>query len=276
MALQRKKEYICGCYRPELDRFPKIDLPVYPRSSGHFRKPADFQEKIPPGKKNFVQIFWGIEGEGLIEINGKNEVLHPGEVVYHLPMEPHIHQSITETWEYRWITFDGPNARNFILSYHYPRTCFPAGPCPHESFLTFENLMLERTPYAWRKMFAVICDILALAGGANQEATLENKLLAESIRICRENFQNPNLNVNALAERLNVNRSTLLRIFRKKMDMAPSEYIGQLRLQNAVTLLKQTLSPIREIADRSGFQDVNYFCRIIKSHTGLTPSELRK
>ena len=72
MSLQRKKEYICGCYRPELDRFPKIDLPVYPRSSGHFRKPADFQEKIPPGKKNFVQIFWGIEGEGLIEINGKN------------------------------------------------------------------------------------------------------------------------------------------------------------------------------------------------------------
>lgn len=221
MSLQRKKEYICGCYRPELDRFPKINLPVYPRSSGHFRKPADFQEKIPPGKKNFVQIFWGIEGEGLIEINGKNEVLHPGEVVYHLPMEPHIHQSITETWEYRWITFDGPNARNFILSYHYPRTCFPAGPCPHESFLTFENLMLERTPYAWRKMFAVICDILALAGGANQEATLENKLLAESIRICRENFQNPNLNVNALAERLNVNRSTLLRIFRKKWIWLP-------------------------------------------------------
>lgn len=276
MASQRKKEYIRGCYRPELDGFPKIDLPVYPRSSGHFCRQAGFHEHVPAGEKKMVQLFWGIEGEGTIEIDGKNYILHPGEVAYHLPLEPHIHHSLTDSWEYRWITFDGPNARDFMLSYHYPRVCFPAGSCPHESFLTFENLMLERTPYAWRKMFAVICDILAFAGGSNQEATLENRILAETIRICKENFQNPNLNVNSLAEHLNVDRSTLLRIFRKKMDMAPSEYLGQLRVQNAVTLLKQSRFPIREIAERSGYPDVNYFCRVIKNYTEKTPSELRK
>ena len=136
--------------------------------------------------------------------------------------------------------------------------------------------MQELTPFCWRQMVSLICDILAAAGGMNAEGTLENRRLQEAIRICRENFHNPNLNVNSLAERLEIDRTTLRRLFLRKISITPSEYLGQLRLQKAISLLKQTAHPLTRIAELSGFHDVNYFCRSIRRSTGRTPGEIRR
>jgi len=269
-----KREILSCTYRPDLKGFPNIALPFYPRSTGHFQRVLD-EEFVPAGMKNFVQFFWCVKGEGELFLEGEWMPMHPGDVVYRLPMEEHRLRSRNGEWEYRWIAFDGPGARDFMLSYGYPRTCFHAGICPHELFISFENHLRDRTPYAWRQMVADVVSILAAAGGCNEESSLENRILRETIRICKENFGNPNLNVNALAERLEIDRSTLRRIFRKKMNQLPSEYLSQLRLQHAFSMLKQTFLPLSEIACRSGFQDVNYFCRVIRKSTGRTPSELR-
>ncbi len=124
-------------------------------------------------------------------------------------------------------------------------------------------------------MFAEICRILAAAGGTNNEPTPENRLVLEVVSICGERYDDPDLNVNSLAEELSVGRSTLLGIFKKKMNLTLSAYLGQVRLQSALSMLKNSMSPLHEIAAAGGFRDVNYFCRFIKKHTGRRPSELR-
>ena len=72
-----------------------------------------------------------------------------------------------------------------------------------------------------------------------------------------------------------MSRTTLLRLFRRKMNMTPSDYLLQLRVQRAVSLLRETRYPLIRIAELSGWNDVNYFCRIIKRVTGRTPGEVR-
>ena len=265
-------------HRPELDAFPKVGLPIYPRSTGYFRRCAGSTESVPPGEKPFVQFYWCTRGEGeMIRAPGEEpDRIREGAFFYRLPMEQHEFRAISPEWEYRWIAFDGPFAESFMRSYNYPAAPFHAGECPHELFLEFGSRMQEQTPFCWRQMVSLICDILAAAGGMNAEGTLENRRLQEAIRICRENFHNPNLNVNSLAERLEIDRTTLRRLFLRKISITPSEYLGQLRLQKAISLLKQTAHPLTRIAELSGFHDVNYFCRSIRRSTGRTPGEIRR
>ena len=96
-----------------------------------------------------------------------------------------------------------------------------------------------------------------------------------AIRICRERFSDPDLNVNRLADELAMDRSTLRRIFQSKMCMTPSDYLAKLRIQHALSLLEQTRLPLAEIADRCGFSDISYFCRVIRRAVGVSPGSFR-
>ncbi len=266
------KESYHTTMRPELNQFPNIALPFYPRSAGHFtrRRGRDF---FPP--RHFVQICWGISGEVEYEIDGHISTLREENVLCLMPEDPHIVNFRSEISELRWITFDGKGAKEFIQSFGYPRTCFLAGPCPHELFLEYENLMLERTPSAWRKMVAVITQIIAAAGTTGNNEDLDSRLLKSAIKFCQKNYHSSEFNINSLADLLGIDRSSILRLFRKKMDISPLEYLSQLRLQRALSLLVSTRRTLKEIAEDSGFSDVNYFCRFIKQKTGKRPSELR-
>lgn len=262
-------------FRPDTTGFPDVPLPFYQRSIGHFFREGNRLESNPAGR-DFVELYWCIRGEGEVMIQDRIFRFGPEQVFFYLPGEPHWLRSIGVPWEYRWISFDGPGARDFMLSYEYPRICFHAGKCPENLFCEQENLLREMSRFAWREMVANLCRILALAGGTRDEATPNGRLVTEVIRLCRANYQDPGLNVNTLADRLRVCRSTLLRAFRDEMHMAPSEYLQKLRLQNAISLLREPRYTLHEVALRSGFSDPAYFSRLIRQHFGCPPSELRR
>ena len=48
------------------------------------------------------------------------------------------------------------------------------------------------------------------------------------------------------------------------------------KLNNAMELLKDTDMKIPVISEKSGFRDANYFHKIFKNQTGITPLEYRK
>ena len=263
------------CFRPELKQYPKIDLPVYPRSTGHFIRMPGNREEVKGGEKNFVQLFWGIRGTPVFEKNGMRHVLFPGYVIYCLPGEPYRIRNRLEECEYRWIAFDGPRAADFMRAFGYPENAFPAGPCPHRNFINFEEDLLLRTPSGWRRMFCEICCILAAAGGSADASAGEKWKLREILALCRSRLADPALNVKTLSDELKLDRTTLLRMFRETMQLTPSYYLSMLRLQRALSLLQNPTLSIAEVAERSGFRDSNYFCRFIKKNTGKRPSQWR-
>ncbi|MDR0932136.1 MAG: AraC family transcriptional regulator [Victivallales bacterium] len=261
-------------HRPNPDVFPHIPLPFYPRSTGHFKVVGPGSEYVPAGAKSFVQLFWTISGSASVRIDQKEYTATPGDVFYLLPYEIHDFR-VSLSWEYRWIAFDGEFAARHILSYKYPRNCFAAGECPHDLFIRFDQLMREMTPSSWREMVALIDAILAQAGGDAGDHSKEGKIVAEIIRLCRKDFANPDLNVNAVADKLCLDRSTIRRIFVKRMKLSLSEYIADLRLQHALSLLRQSFLPISEIARQTGIPEPSYFCRFIRRNIGKSPEQFR-
>lgn len=263
--------------RPNLGVPAHIHLPFYLHATGHFRLSARQEERVPPGEKKFVQLFWGVSGEGVFLLEGgKHGVMHPGDFFYRLPGEAHFQHALTPLWEYCWLTFDGPLAETFMCSYHYGRTPFRAGICPTELFDRAGDLLQEMNPEAWYESIALVADILARAGGRCNESTKDGIIADRILTICRARFQDPSLDVNTIAYELELDRSTVRRIFLRKMKMNPSEYLTGLRVQHALSLLRNTSLSVSDVAQLSGFSSFSYFCKIIRLRTGQRPSSFRR
>ncbi len=78
-----------------------------------------------------------------------------------------------------------------------------------------------------------------------------------------------------VAEAFFLNPSYASRCFSQRFGTTLGEYICQKRLEHARLLLRSTTAPISSIALNVGYPEPNYFSRIFKKHTGLTPQEYR-
>jgi AraC-like DNA-binding protein len=64
----------------------------------------------------------------------------------------------------------------------------------------------------------------------------------------------------------------LTRLFQREVGLPPYEYLVQLRIKHAQTLLK-TGAALADAAYRTSFADQSHFTRFFKRHVGLTPGE---
>ena len=263
--------------RPEINMLPNVQLPIHIRSTGYNEADPGWREHVPEDTKNFVQIFWSVQGIGEFTFKEKKIKLHPGEFIYHLPFEPHTHRSIDSKvpWHYYWFTFDGPGARDFMLSYGYPQESMLSGECPVRLFHELESLLKRRTVYAQRHAISVATEILALAG-ENKGDSAEHDLTHRFIDLAQEHFKDPTLTAELLADRLCVHRTTLNRVVKRQLSISPKHYINQLRIQKALSLLLETTLSVKAIAFDAGFNKVDYFCALIRKQTGYTPARYRK
>lgn len=91
----------------------------------------------------------------------------------------------------------------------------------------------------------------------------------------QENFHR-DISRDSIAARFNLSASHLSRLFRQQGHMRLADYISWVRLDRAKFMLKKYHFRLNEVAQRCGYQDVNYFCRVFRQKTGLTPSQYRE
>lgn len=84
------------------------------------------------------------------------------------------------------------------------------------------------------------------------------------------------ITVESLAALFGTNRTTLNQEFKRTTGKSLNKYLQQMRVQIAAALLKNTLIPIAEICQRTGFYDISYFSKAFKRLVGYTPAEYRK
>lgn len=64
-------------------------------------------------------------------------------------------------------------------------------------------------------------------------------------------------------------------IFKKCFNKSFIMYLTELRIEKSKILLKDATVNIKEISDKVGFQDSNYYAKVFKRMEGMTPSEYR-
>jgi len=91
-----------------------------------------------------------------------------------------------------------------------------------------------------------------------------------------ESHYNKPLSMAGLARSCHLSERTFYRVFKNAIGQSPQAYIKRLRIQHAAEKLRDTASPITEIAFAAGFEDSNFFAREFRKATGSTPTEYRR
>ena len=85
-----------------------------------------------------------------------------------------------------------------------------------------------------------------------------------------------NLTLDDVAAKSFVSACYLSRTFKKITGFGFSNYIATRKITIAKSLLRFSDLQVNTIALELAYQDSNYFCRIFKKDTGMTPSDYRK
>lgn len=104
------------------------------------------------------------------------------------------------------------------------------------------------------------------------ESTVE-KQLAKISKVIEDNISDPDLNVNFVCEKSGIPNKQLYRLIKKYMNVAPLDYIRNVRLQKAAMLLSQKRFTVSEVCYMVGFKTPSYFAKCFQEKFGVKPSQ---
>ncbi len=103
----------------------------------------------------------------------------------------------------------------------------------------------------------------------------QSKLVAEVQAYMNEHLFEQ-LTMNTLCEHFWISQTALARKFRAETGQGVMEYFTELKIAEAKRRIERGDRSFTEIAEEMGFSSVNYFSKLFKTKTGMTPTEYSK
>lgn len=102
-----------------------------------------------------------------------------------------------------------------------------------------------------------------------------HKYIQAAIRYIKHNYYR-DINMNKISKYVGVTEGYLSHIFKASTGESVVAYLSQIRIKKSMLLLSKTELPITDICAYVGIESRQYFNRVFKNQTDLTPSEYRK
>lgn len=103
---------------------------------------------------------------------------------------------------------------------------------------------------------------------------VEHAFISKVRSIIEKNFTDENFALPQLCSELNMSRSQLYRKLKALVDIPPSDFIRNYRLEKAKSLLENDDLTVSEVAYKVGFKDVSHFSRSFLEMFGYTPGKI--
>lgn len=105
---------------------------------------------------------------------------------------------------------------------------------------------------------------------------VDSEFMKKMNQIIEENISNADLNVNFLADKLNISRSGLFAKIKSLSDVTPNEMIQVIRLKRAARLLVEGNYLVSEVGYMVGFSSPSYFSKCFYKQFGMKPGDYVK
>jgi len=101
-----------------------------------------------------------------------------------------------------------------------------------------------------------------------------DELLMERImKAVNKNLSNSDFNVDMLTQEVGISRAQLHRKMKEMTGISTSEFIRNIRLEQAARLLREQKINVTQVAYTVGFSNLAHFSTIFRKHFGISPSE---
>ncbi len=235
------------------------------------------------GRKDYQLIFVA-SGSVRFVFGGKEKIVSKGNAVIFNPNEPQIYYSyITDKPETYWVHFTGNNVEQLFDYYNIPNneSFFYVGDSTEYQHIfrqMIQELQLTRANFKELLQLRLQQLFLLIDRHIKESKVIKNEMLDEIKKAI--NYFNENYNKNIIIEDYAVEHFMtpcwFIQNFKQITKSSPMQYIISLRITSAMNLLDNTGYNITQIASAVGYENTQYFHRLFKKHTGMTPSEYKK
>ena len=115
-------------------------------------------------------------------------------------------------------------------------------------------------------------ETIKLAPGEIVITSRDETFLKEVIKIVENGMAEPDFNIDAVADTIGMGRTTFYKKFKSLTNLAPVEFVRDMRIQRGKQLLDAGEHNISTVAYSVGFNNPKYFGTCFKEKYGVTPS----
>lgn len=153
----------------------------------------------------------------------------------------------------------------------------------HEARVVFDLLykeFIQHRPGYRTLLIARVIELLILLFRFENDS-LAHELPSASHRLdpafsyIKTNYQMP-ISLEQMANMVYMSGSHFHRLFKKTTGQSFVEYLQNVRIEESCKLLRTTALKVQDISTRVGYQDMQFFLKLFKKKTGVTPRAYRK
>ncbi|MCR8635923.1 response regulator [Paenibacillus radicis (ex Xue et al. 2023)] len=122
-------------------------------------------------------------------------------------------------------------------------------------------------------LFGHLCELMKLAVDPQQPP--HPHYLIDKVKRIIEMKYGEEVTLQTVADELSIHPVWLSRLFKKETGQNFLDYLTEIRIEQAKQLLRSTNLKIYEIAEKIGYQEIQYFGKLFKKRTNMTPKEFR-
>lgn len=236
----------------------------------------------PRGRIDY-QLLYITAGKGHFFFDNKEQIIEAGHMILYKPreMQKYVYYGADQTEVY-WVHFTGSNVKNILKEYGLFETgrVIQTGNSPeyHQFFRKMiQELQLTR-PHYEEYLSILLRELFLLVSRQAPVGTAQNRILQKEMEAATQFFNEhftENISVEDYALSRHMSICWFIRSFKRYNGVTPMQYIVNLRITNAKTLLRTTTYSVSEVAAVVGYENPLYFSRLFKKQTGLPPSEFR-
>lgn len=264
-------------YFHEPNNFAKESL-FYSSRSGIYHCNLEYQFSRQPSEIETCQIILVDEGKLYIHYLDEEKILCSGELAVTRLGVPPFYRADHKSTRFRWFHVEGHGAACYfrqienINGWHFQIHRFPG------TEQLIENLfdLLRQSAAPTQDISIIIHRILAsLCRPFSHKQNPTEISIRNSAAYIEKNFADSELHIEDLASREALSVCYFLRQFRKYFEITPHQYLKNIRINEAKTMLDTTSKSVEDIAHECGFCSASHFISTFKENTGMTPRQFR-
>lgn len=100
-------------------------------------------------------------------------------------------------------------------------------------------------------------------------------VVIEVQKYINRNYNNEDLSISEIANSLGISQTYLTRLFKRELGMTFADYLTNVRIKNAIILMRDPSLRLCEIAKLIGYGTQHYFSNVFKKHVGISPQDYK-
>lgn len=222
------------------------------------------------GSRNVCIVHYILEGYGYFNghkvSEGNGFIIEPDQIVEYMGSEE-------RPWKYFWIIFDGNESVEICKKHIRSQRGVFEYSFRSRIKLVVDSLFSDDAPLDQSAALSAFFYIISLHDG---ECLVRSNRYVEQAKDYIDLHFHLNISITDVASHLNISDRYLYNLFVKQEGKSPKQYLTDLRISRAKSLLRDSGYSITEIAVSVGFLDVLSFSKFFSKHAGVSPTAFRK